>query len=250
MTANKMLDEIKVGYDSMYSLSAPGFEDPAYSILVTKAQFILVRMILNGKNNKNQEGFEETEIRSQGLSALIKDGKDNIVGDTPVISSNQIGVLPDEVFWNLPTDFMYSLAEGAITNIKDCTKTGTQYTPIMIKPISHSEYYQNVSNPYKKPWTNGTEGLVWRITYSTDPSTNRKRHGLITDGSFNVTDYMLRYLKLPKDIVINTTNPGLQISSELDPSTHPTIVEIAIKLLAKAVREEIPIDQLSLEILE
>ena len=155
-----MLDAIKVGYDAMYSLSAPGFEDPAYSILLTKAQMLFIKVTLNPKNNKNQEGFEETEVRNQGLASLIKDGLDNSPLDQPQVSSTQTGALPTEVFWDLPTDFMYAIMEGATTNIPDCSITSSVvYRRIPIKPISHNEYYQNFYNPYRKPWTDGYDGL-------------------------------------------------------------------------------------------
>lgn len=246
MNANEMLDAIRVGYDAMYSLSAPGFEDPAYSILLTKAQFIFVRRTLVAKNNRNQEGFEETEVRNQGLAALIKDGLEN--PDPPSVSSSQTGALPTEVFWNLPEDFMYAIMEGATTDKPDCSKTTTSYRRIAIKPISHNEYYQNFYNPFRKPWTDGYDGLVWRIAYS--PNGGIKRHGLITDGTFTVTEYHLRYLKIPTAIKVDTNDPTNQISCELAASTHEAIVQIAIKLLASAVREQIPIDELSIDNIE
>lgn len=248
MTANEMLDNIRVGYDTMYSLSAPGFEDSSYSIILTKAQFIYVRKSLIGKNNRNQEGFEETEVRSQGLSALVKDGLDNTTPNQPFVSLNQTGALPTEVFWELPPDFMYAIMEGASTNIPDCSvTTGPVFRRVRIKPVSHDEYYQNYYNPYRKPWCDGYSGLVWRIMYSTNQTTGRKRVGLISDGTFNITNYHLRYLKIPNDIVVDTANPVNQVNSQLDSSTHQAIVEIAIKLLAKAVREEIPAEELSID---
>lgn len=244
-----MLDAIKVGYDAMYSLSAPGFEDPAYSILLTKAQMLFIKLTLNPKNNKNQEGFEETEVRNQGLAALIKDGLDNIPADQPQVSSTQNGALPTEVFWDLPPDFMYAIMEGATTNIPDCSnKQTTTYRRIPIKPISHNEYYQNFYNPYRKPWTDGYDGLVWRIAYN--PSQGRKRHGLITDGSFNVTQYHLRYIKFPVAIRVDQQNPANQVNCELAEATHEAIVNIGIRLVAKAVREQIQFDQLDIDTLE
>jgi hypothetical protein len=248
MTANEMLDAIKVGYDAMYSLSAPGFENPSYSILLTKAQFIFVRKTLSPKNNRNQEGFEETEVRNQGLAALIKDGLDNIPSEQPAVSSTQTGALPTEVFWDLPSDFMYAIMEGATTNIPDCSTTQTTYRRIPVKPISHNEYYQNFYNPYRKPWTDGYDGLVWRITYS--PTGGVKRHGLVTDGSFQVTNYHLRYLKFPTAITVNPENPTNQVNCELAASTHEAIVQIAIKLLAIAVREQMPVEELSIDNIE
>jgi len=247
MTSLEMLNALKVGYDSMYSLSAPGFEDPAYSIILTKAQKVLIRSILTSKNNKNQEGLEETEVRNQGLSALVKDGTDNVAANFPTLSPDQAGSFPTESFWDLPPDFMYTLNEGVTTSVENCS-TET-FDRITVLPISHDEYYQNFYNPYKKPWTNGSEGLVWRISYSRGTN-GRKRHGLITDGNFTITNYHLRYLKNPVNIVVDEQTPANNVDCELDESTHEAIVGIAINLLARAVREQLPPEQLPIEILE
>jgi hypothetical protein len=120
----------------------------------------------------------------------------------------------------------------------------------MTIPISHDEYNLNFSNPYKKPWTDGTEGILWRLEHGTQNvnGTNRKIHGIIysTNPNLTVTNYYLRYIKYPRDIVIGVA----PINCELDPLSHQSICDIAVKLLSAAVREQIPANQLSAENLE
>ena len=126
----------------------------------------------------------------------------------------------------------------------------------MTIPISHDEYNLNYFNPYKKPWTDGTEGILWRLEHGTKKVNNigpdRKIHGIIfsTNPNENVTNYYMRYIKYPTDIEINLANPNLQVSCELDPLAHQSICDIAVKLLSAAVREQIPANQLSAENLE
>jgi hypothetical protein len=253
MTANQMWENVLVTYDALYSQSAPGFEDPEATILLTKAQWYYILQRLNPKSNRNMEGFEETEIRIQGLSALVKDSQD---ADPPVTELlNQTGTLPGERLWALPVDFMITIYEGCITNIPQCGTTNT-FNRIMTIPISHDEYNLNYYNPYKRPYTDGTEGIIWRLEHGRKPvnGTERKIHGLITDitppDNFEVTEYYLRYIKTPSDIVVNLNAPGSQVNCELDSLTHQGICDIAVKLLSAAVREQIPINQLTADVLE
>lgn len=257
MTANQMWENVLVTYDALYSQSAPGFVDPEASILLTKAQWYYILQRLNPKSNRNMEGFEETEIRIQGLSALVKDSQDAVPPIIELPDNQQTGTLPGEKLWALPVDFMIAIYEGCTTNIPQCGTTST-YNRIMTIPISHDEYNLNYYNPYKRPYTDGTEGIIWRLEHGRKPvnGTERKIHGLITDtdgknnNDFIVTDYYLRYIKTPSDIVVNLNAPLLQVNCELDSLTHQGICDIAVKLLSAAVREQIPINQLTADVLE
>jgi hypothetical protein len=246
-----MWNNVLVTYDALYSQSAPGFVDPEASIILTKAQWYYVLQRINPKSNRNMEGFEETEIRIQELSSLVKDSQDAI----PPISllATQTGTLPGETLWAIPVDCMLPIYEGCTTNTKQCGTTST-YNRIMTIPISHDEYNLNFSNPYKKPWSDGTEGILWRLEHGTQNigGTNRKIHGIIysTDPSLTVTNYYMRYIKYPQDIQINLSSPLLQVDCKLDPISHQSICDIAVKLLSAAVREQIPTNQLSAENLE
>jgi hypothetical protein len=252
MTANEMWDNVLVTYDALYSQSAPGFVDPEASIILTKAQWYYVLQRINPKSNRNMEGFEETEIRIQELSSLIKDSGDA----NPPISqlTNPTGTLPGETLWAIPVDCMLPIYEGCTTNTKQCGSNPAVYNRIMTIPISHDEYNLNFSNPYKKPWTDGSEGIIWRLEHGTQTvnTVERKIHGIIysTDPSLTITNYYMRYIKYPEDIQINLSTPSSQVNCKLDPISHQSICDIAVKLLSAAVREQIPANQLSAENLE
>ena len=248
MTANEMWDNVLVTYDALYSQSAPGFVDPEASIILTKAQWYYILQRINPKSNRNMEGFEETEVRIQELSNLIKDSQ--VANPAMSLIPNQAGALPGEKLWAIPVDCMIPIYEACTTTVNQCNTT-TKNRIITI-PISHDEYNLNYYNPYKKPWTNGVQGVIWRLEHGTKDVNGepRKIHGLITDDSFQIFEYYMRYIKYPTDIEINLANPSSQVSCELDPLAHQSICDIAVKLLSAAVREQIPANQLSAENLE
>ena len=254
MTANEMWDNVLVTYDALYSQSAPGFVDPEASIILTKAQWYYVLQRINPKSNRNMEGFEETEIRIQELSSLVKDSANATPPISKLPDNQQTGTLPGETLWAIPVDCMLPIYEGCTTNTKQCGSNPAVYNRIMTIPISHDEYNLNFSNPYKKPWTDGTEGILWRLEHGTKTvnTVERKIHGIIysTDPSYFVTNYYMRYIKYPEDIQINLSNPSSQVDCKLDPISHQSICDIAVKLLSAAVREQIPANQLSAENLE
>lgn len=241
MTANQLKKYILTTFDALYTSSAPGFEDDELSILASKAQLLYVLKCL--KPFKDNEVFEETEVRKQGLSALIKDGTE--ATDPPAPLSTTVGTLVGEVYWTLPDDFMFAIYEAVQTNVPYCGDPSLQtFRRIPVFPIQHNEYNQNFYNPYQKPYCDGEFGKVWRLNHG---KINDKRiHGLITDTTFNVTKYFLRYLKFPTNIVIDETTPANQVNPVLDEVFQYAIGDIAVMLLDKAIRESIPISQLNI----
>jgi len=241
MTANELKRYILVKFDSLYSGSAPGYEDDELSILVTNAQLLYVLDTL--KSSPNKDTFEESEVKKQGLSALIKDGDEAV--DPPTELTTTVGTLEGERYWKLPADFMFAIYEAANTNVPYCgDPTLKTFRRIPVFPIQHNEYNQNFYNPYQKPYCDGEFGKVWRINHG---RINGDRvHGLITDGSFNVTKYFLRYLKQPPAIVIDETNPANQVDCILDSTYHYAVGDIAIMLMNKAIVTQVPITALNI----
>ena len=102
------------------------------------------------------------------------------------------------------------------------------------------------------------EGLVWRLKHSREGNsfsaatgggysyTNDKRHELITDGSFTISTYNIRYLRYPNPIIVADSGDSTSfrgypmntaVNCELDPSLHPEIVAEAVKKAAAAVKD-------------
>lgn len=248
MTANEMWQLVLVEYEKLNSLGAPGIEEPEANIILSNAQYHFVHTRISSILNVKKEGLEETEIRMQGLSPLIASASISSFTTSP-------DNLPNGVFATLPLDFMYTILERCIIDKNDCETNTPADLPVYV--ISHNEYTRNRNNPFKKPYFNGTEGLVWRVSYTrTNTGYNSqtttsisgysfitgqtgKRHELITDGSFNIVNYNLRYLRLPKPIRVDLTNPtpiNMQ-NCELDEHTHRPIVDIAVKMLKESLTQ-------------
>ena len=238
MTANEMSEELERLLDRSDSFGSKGYEDFELSSVLTEAMHSYVKRFVSPYNNRKAEGFQETEIRRQGLSALIK------TAISVPVSPIQTGVIANGKMFDLPLDFMYTIYEEAILDQVVC---GTE-SPIVaiVRPVGYNEIPRMINNKYKKPyWKAYGEAMVWRTEYSRDvsgilPSTTAtaKRHELLTDGTFQIDSYSLVYLKNPLNIVVDRDTPTNQRNCELDESTHWLIVEMASDLMMERVKEQ------------
>lgn len=218
MTANEMANELEVLFDKVASGNSPGYEDSELSLVLNKAQERFTFQTYAG-TSKLKEAFEETEKRRKDLNELVFNS--NIT--TPSVS--QTGSLPNGTLYDLPTNFMYAISEEVTITSEDECVDGNR---IRVKPITHDIYVSNIDNPFKQP----NDTLAWRLDYSrTTTDTDPKRHELITDGSYNITEYHLRYLKKLSDIVVDRDTPGNQVNCILNEITHRRIIDLAVELL-------------------
>lgn len=238
MTANQMADELELKLDRSDSFGSPGYEDFELTSVLTEAQQLYVKKFFDELNNRKSKGFQEIEIRNQGLGALVYDAPNLTV------SSSQVGTLTNGKFFDLPLNHMYTTFEECEIDKNIC---GTQ-NPIIayIVTIGDNEIQRYDWSKYKKPFYKSYgEARVWRKEFHRDvtgilPNTTAtaKRHELITDGTFNVTRYHIRYVKNPESIVVDRDTPTNQRNCELDSSTHVVIVDIALDLMLQRVKEQ------------
>ena len=242
MTANQMADLLEEKLDRADSFGSPGYEDFDLSSVLTEAQQLFVKKFFDEVNNRKGKGFQEIEIRNQGLAALIKDG--NLL----TASADQTGTLSNNYivgkFFDLPIDHMYTIFEQCTIDKNEC---GTEI-PIIgyVITIAHNEIQRFQWNKYKRPYYKDDGSCrVWRSEYNRFISgkddyaaKTDKRHELFTDGTFEITNYHMRYVKNPEDIVVDRTDPNNQENSELDASTHYVIVDIAADLLMQRTKDQ------------
>ena len=238
MTANEMADELELRLDRIDSFGSPGYEDFDLTSALTEAQLLYIKQFVSELNNRKGQGLEETEIRNQGLSALIKQGANLTV------SADQIGTLDNGKFFDLPADFMYTIYEEAIIDKQQCGTTN--FIKAWINVVAHDEIWQYLYNKYKKPYYKDYGwARIWRLGYQrqvdgSNPAAaaTPKRHQLVTDGTFNVTSYTMNYLLFPSDITVNRTTPANSRNCILDESTHTVIIDMAKNLMLQRVKEQ------------
>jgi hypothetical protein len=213
MTSTEMKKEFLILYDKITNFDAPGYKDSEIETFLNKAQERYILRILDVLGDKYRQGFEATEIRRKGLSELLK----SVTLTTADVSANQAGVMENGTFFDLPTDFLFAMQEHAfIASTDDCIDGDRT----KIKPVTHDEYNSSVNNPFKKPY----EGLIWRLDIESDGGI--KRHELVCSSDFTVSEYHLRYLKQPANIVIGTQD------CELNSITHRSIIDEAVSIAA------------------
>lgn len=250
MTANEMANELDQQVDRATSFGSPGYEDVDYSSVLTDAMHVYIKQFIDRKNNRKGESLEETEVRSQGLSALIERA-------VLTASTDQTGVFTNGQFYDLPSDFMYTIHEDGTIDKNICTDGVTRINTIF-NVVSHDEVSRLSKNKYKKPYfTTYGDAMTWRLVFSREVSgenpsavATAKRHQLVTDGTYNIESYAINYLINPPNIVVDRDTVADQRNCILDESTHLPIIDIARSLLLERVREQDLVNTMSSKDLE
>jgi hypothetical protein len=226
MTKQEFLTRFYLEADKISTLSGPGYKPTELEKFATIAQEALV-LERYTPNNKYREGFEETEKRVQDLGELV-----TIKQITPATTSSLN--LPNGVFCTLPntqladpTDFSdvfwLPILEYVITKSTDSCKNNKR---VQIKDIKHLELEQLLQDPFNRP------SIEWVFRLRVD----NLRHELITDGTFEVKSYYVRYIRKPLPIDLQT-NLTEQVS-ELSDHVHQELLEKTILMVYKSNDEQ------------
>lgn len=229
-TANEMKFALLLYYDKMFEYGSPAYDDRQISTILTKAQLRVFTRYYMPNRNKFGEGFEATEKRRADLAQFIE-------AAVLSASSDQVGVHPNGVFYDMPDDYLYTIEEALVTSDSDPKE-------ITVLPIEHDYYRANINNPYKKPYAN----LAWRMDFSRldhgedggDALTGRtaKRTEVIIKESSTISNYRLRYLMTPPDIVCDEITSTNQRHCILDDTLHDEIIDEAAKIAKAATMPE------------
>lgn len=233
MTAQEMNQLFLSLYDKFMTNGAPPLGDLQKSQFLTLAQDNLIKRRLNPRHG---DTFEETEKRALEFSELIRSAELTNPAD---LASSQTGVMPNGQFWNIPTNTFYVISERVDIEYNEdnpCYSDGKKEN-VMVVPVSHDEFMANVDNPYEMPF----DGEIWRLKFS--KIDDEYVHELITDGSYTINNYKLRYLKYPNPIITDALTTGsirgetAQTDCELQESIHEEIVREAVRLAEASVED-------------
>ena len=213
MTLAEKHIEFKLGLDKTDSLNYPNFEPEEIDLWLNQGQdrFVKTRYVHDTKN----ETFEETQKRTDDLRTIVTEV-------TLIPSAIQTPSKPNGILFELPNGtgggpdiYWFAINEECEIRYEDCNgswvdeRTGVYAT-------QHDDYDKMIDDPFNKP----NKGVVLRLM-----------HGLwaelITDGTYTINQYFLRYIRQP--IRLDITNFPL-MSCELAMHTHQEIVNTAVSL--------------------
>jgi hypothetical protein len=219
MTRQDFLNKFYLKFDKIASLALPGYEPEEIAAIATDVQEKLVLKKYNPKNQPSMEGFEETEKRVADLGELV-----STAVITPLAYNNYYNV-DNGVFVNLPntypTDVYWLPIFENVTITKKCKG---KYMKVAIIETSHVELNKLSIDPFNKPEARVDAG-IFRVRV------DQFRHELITDGTFGVINYKIRYIRKPQAIDL-TTNLTSQVS-ELSDIVHSELLQETINEILK-----------------
>lgn len=221
MNTREFEERFDVLYNNIASNAAPGIDAYEKSVLLTKAEYEILKNYINKLGNKYGQGADDSSIRQIDLKNVTEFVTLASASGTPYDLRGKLFSLPDN-------KSIFSILNESVS----FTKNGRTVMKQVI-PLSFSEYTRLMQKPYKEP----LKSQVWRLI------TNNQTVEIIPsseDKNFQLT-YKLRFIRKPKPIILtNLTSYGLTIEGEsdvteceLDPSIHEEILQRAVEL-AKA----------------
>lgn len=188
---------------------------------LTLAQQLYVTSCYNGKNSSDYS-FEVTEEDRRILDALV-------VTIHPSKLQNAVQtiqhIVPESVFYQLPSNLMYITYEGAQFGSDDkCVDNA--YASVY--PVTQDEFWKT----YKNPFRGANERRILRLDAGNNIMELVSKHG--------IKDYLVRYLRKPRPIILVDMPAHSDVSvfdgqsceqqCELDSTVHPKIVDIAVNM--------------------
>jgi hypothetical protein len=211
MTALEMQKAFQLKTSKYSVLEGVEFKTSELNQLFNEAQLKLVELLY--------ARFEFDEVVKKYLSRLV-----SVITLTDPTNNSTHTTIPYSEEWQIPANIKYIVFEEVTYNVKG--------SRIEVKPISHSYYVKNKSNPFKKP----SNKLVWRLdSRATVVGThNITRHILIKHENTPIEQYFIGYLREPSLIKIENNN-----GSELHPQTHQNIVDMAVQIAVQNAQARI-----------
>lgn len=142
MTNLEFSNEFDILYNNITSNQAPGLDEYEKSVFLTNAQDDIIKAYFNPRQNKVQQGFDESHKRQIDFSSLMK---------TKTLDESLVNSKFDSrsITYRMPSDLLLFVNEA-------CQDKNYRYVVI---PISYQEYDRLMLKPYQYPIKRG----VWRL---------------------------------------------------------------------------------------
>jgi len=227
------------------------------SVLLTKAQDIIVKTYFDRSTNSDNAGFDDNTRRQVDFSSLITTA-------TLIKAEDQSSVFDDRgILYNMPTrsatsgvsdpfdptfdETFHTNGDGSgapdvlfILNEKLITTVGSGSSQLrknyVIVPINYKEYDREMSRPYSQP----LKKQAWRLLQNNEQGFDIKTELIprwnLSEGE-TIVAYKIRYIRRPYPIILLDLPDGLNIegltkqrSCELNPILHADILQKAFEL--------------------
>lgn len=142
MTNPEFSNEFDVLFNNITSNQAPGLDEYEKSVFLTAGQSDILRSYFNARENKPQQGFDDSRKRQIDFSALMK---------SKTLDKKNLTLKFDNrsLSYRMPQDLFLFVNEA-------CKDDSLRYVVI---PISYEEYDRLMLKPYQYPIKRG----VWRL---------------------------------------------------------------------------------------
>lgn len=212
MLVSQMHLEFQVGYDKIDSFNTKSYTPEEIDIFLNNAQQIILA-------NCTKEGLESNQTLRDYTRYITKNA--NITNVFNTVENK-----PHGFFAALPFDYRVALNEECTISYIDCDGI-IQTKRVLVTPITHDKYYKVIDNPFTTPYLDN----VVQLPCSTSSLSNTVE--LITDGSYSISIYHLRYLRNPQLIqygsqyVTPLPDQDCELATE---QSHKEVVAIAVML--------------------
>jgi hypothetical protein len=218
-TISELHTQFKILYDNISSFANPEYTPEEIDFFLNTAQDELMKLVEKG-------GAERDQIIRDYLSNITT----NYTTNTFITTSDNT---TNGVFATLPTNYRYSLKETADVAYTDCNDNdSTREIPVI--PTTHDKLNYISRNPFKRP--SSSERVV-QVPFGTLAGyPGQQVVELITDGTFTVSNYKLRYLRDPLQMAYASqyATPGADVDPELNIDANNWIVDYAVALAKEA----------------
>lgn len=165
-------------------------------------------------NNPYDKSFEEGQKRTDDLQPLVTETE-------ITVDSTSNSIKPNSFTVSLPDDYLFLIGEEAIiTYTNNSSESVTKI--VEVYPTTNDRYTKELKNPFG----------VHKLHYG-DANPLRLMEGnyfeLITDGNYDVTSFILRYIRKPNEIVLDGDD------CELPEYMHSHIVDKAVNLYLESI---------------
>lgn len=219
MTNSEFSNEFDVLYD-IVSNKAPGIDEYEKSVFLTIGQNDVIKSYFNPRENKPQQGFDDSRKRQMDFSALMKSKTLEVCPTDSKFDSRSLS-------YRIPNDLLLFVNEA-------CKDKNYRY---VVMPISFNEYDRLMLKPYQYPVKRG----VWRlITDSAIPSVasisipNGDSSATLSIKNSTTKEVTFTISSTSATIETETDDNGYQISIK-DLGIAPVITETATSVDIKCV---------------